>query len=193
MKDAPERTCANHPVLWIVSLDAQTEAKYNVLHGVLSSSNSYDKGSFKKAQETVNMLETYFPGDVYPQMLRVNENEDELEQFYRYWHDKESPSKGKLIIQKYDSFCGTLPDEKPADLSPLDRNPCWHIKRDMTILADGSVPFCKEYLLDGSAGNVFNEGIETVWAKFKTIAAQHIDKKYTDKCRNCDEYYTFNF
>ena len=192
VKEFPLRTNGQSAVTWIISLDASSEEKYNALHGVVSGT-SLEKSNYKKALEAITILETYFPGDVYPQLLRVNENEDELETFYRYWHDKNSPSKGKLIIQKYDSFCGKLSDEKPADLSPLERNTCWHLKRDMTILVDGSVPFCREWLLDGNAGNVFNEGIDTVWARFKAPAAQQIEKKFSDKCKACDEYYTFNF
>jgi spiro-SPASM protein len=192
VKEAPVRTCSQPAVTWIISIDAVDEQKYNVLHSG-SAGGSFEKSSFKKAIEAVSLLETYFPGDVYPQFLRVNENEDQLEQFYRFWHDKESPSKGKLIIQKYDSFCKKLSDEKPADLAPLDRIPCWHIKRDMTILIDGSVPYCREQLFDGIVGNAFSEGIESVWASFKTVAAQHLNKTYNDKCRICDEYYTFNF
>ena len=191
VKNAKPRATGSSPVTWILSLDATEEQKYNALHGTTSS--GLEKTPFAKAQDAVVTLESYFPGDVYPQFLRVNENEDSLEKFYRFWHNKESPSKGMLIIQKYDSFCGLLPDEKPADLSPLERNPCWHLKRDMTVLADGSVPFCREALLDGSAGNVFTDGIETVWARFKPLVAQQIEKNYNGRCGTCDEYYTFNF
>ena len=112
------------------------------------------------AVASVGILAKCFPGSVYPQFTRMNENEPELESFYRYWHDKNSPSSGNLIIQKYDDCCKTLPSRKPADLAPLERFPCWHIKRDMTILSDGSVPLCRQYLLDSSIGNVFDEGIE---------------------------------
>ena len=120
-------------------------------------------------------------------------NEDELETFYRFWHGSESPSGGKVIIQKYDSFCGLLSDEKPADLSPLKRNPCWHIKRDMNVLADGSVPMCRECIYSNIVGNVFSEGIESVWKKTRDFVRNHIECKFDEKCGACDEYYTYNF
>ena len=189
---ASEPRRGGQPALtWIVSLDANDEAKFNALHG--TTGNPMDKSQYLKACDAVRTLEQYFPGDVYPQFLRVNENEDQLESFYRYWHDKGSPSMGKLIIQKYDSFCGMMSDEKPADLSPLERNPCWHLKRDMTVLVDGGVPFCRESLLDATAGNVFTDGVEKIWAKFKPLVAQQIAKNYNGQCKACDEYYTFNF
>ena len=120
-------------------------------------------------------------------------NENELEPFYRYYRDKSSPSGGKLIIQKYDHFCKMLPDEKSADLSPLLRNPCWHIKRDMTVLNDGSVPFCRECLDQVIMGNVFRDGIKAVWEKMAPAAEKEMSGIHEKRCEDCDEYYTFNF
>lgn len=171
-------------IIWIVSIDAVSEAMYSSL---------VEYGSFEKAVSSVGILAKCFPGSVYPQFTRMNENEPELESFYRYWHDKNSPSSGNLIIQKYDDCCKTLPSRKPADLAPLERFPCWHIKRDMTILSDGSVPLCRQYLLDSSIGNVFDEGIEKIWEKTLATVNEHIAGDYSEKCRKCDDYYTFNF
>ena len=168
---------------WIISLDAFTPATYQKIHGC---------DCFAKATETVSVLQQYFPLDVYPQFTRMNINEEELESFYRFWHDLASPSKGKLIIQKYDTVCGLLSDERPADLSPLERVPCWHIKRDMTILTNGDVPICRE-TFNSPIGNVFKESLEEVWNKNSSLLQDHIKNIYNEKCGNCDEYYTFNF
>jgi spiro-SPASM protein len=180
VKDAVDKK-----VLWIVSLDAATEKTYAAMRG--------SAGTLEKAAASVPLLETYFPGSVYPQFVRTNTNESELEQFYRYWKDEKSPSGGELIIQKYDSFGGLLPDCRPADLSPVERNPCWHIRRDMTILADGSVPLCREYMFTTIIGNVFEESLESVWEKITPYVSKDMKGTYDEKCRKCDEYYTFNF
>lgn len=171
-------------VMWIVNVDAVSEQKYAEIH---------KREGLRSAQEAVKILENFFPGCVYPQMLRMNTNEDELESFYRFYHDKESPSHGNLIIQKYDHYCGLLSEEKPADLSPIKRCPCWHLKRDMFILPDGSVPLCREYILDNVTGNVFADGIENIWKKTVSLVNEHIQGNYSEKCGACDEYYTFNF
>lgn len=177
-------------ITWVVSLDAVDAKKYAELHGT-------SEAAFEKAIASVTILEKDFPHRVYPQFVRTKQNENSLEQFYRFWKEKTNPSAGELIIQKYDRFCGLLPDAKSADLSPLVRNPCWHIRRDMTILADGSVPLCRDCIsssgIDDIKGNVFNETLEAVWDRFRSSVEDHINSKYSKKCQDCDEYYTFNF
>lgn len=179
-----KRTNGQPGIIWIVSIDAFSSAMYEKI---------VSGGSFEKAVESISVLGEYFPDSVYPQFTRMNENEEELESFYRYWHEKNSPSKGKLIIQKYDDCCGLLPKKKPADLSPLERNVCWHLRRDMTVLVDGSVPLCRQYLLSQSVGNVFEIGLEKIWQETYKVVEEHITENYSEKCRMCDEYYTFNF
>ena len=211
VRNVPKRLDGRDPVTWIVSVDAFTPEKYGVIHprfatdgkgSPLIESNS----AFAKAVNAVSILENSFGDCVYPQMLRMNANEDELESFYRFWHDSSSPSKGRLIIQKYDHFCGLLPDERPADLSPLKRNPCWHLKRDMVVLWNGDVPLCREWILDRSVGNVFEMSIRDVWDKMESPSQRDIDccnclcsnpslpeSSFDEKCGACDEYYTSNF
>ena len=172
-------------IYWIVLLDSVNKEMYSKINGI-------DEVCYTKAVNSIQMLEKYFPSNVYPQFTRTLENESQLEEFYRFWSNKDSPSKGELIIQKYDSFCGRLPALKSADLSPLERNPCWHLRRDMVILSDGSVPICKDRI-DLIVGNVFNENIETVWSKFRNYLEEHININYCAECKVCDEYYTFNF
>jgi len=174
-------------IMVAVTLDSVTAKTYTTLH------KDAEEQWFQSAINAVSNLQKVIPGCVYPQFVRMNENEAELESFYRYWNEKSNPSGGNLIIQKYDDFAGLLPQCKPADLSPLDRNPCWHTRRDMTILSNGDVPSCRQYVLSGIVGNVFAEDLETVWHKTDEILNQHINKKYNEKCEKCDEHYTFNF
>ncbi len=192
VKDSPDRTGNWPAVMWIVSIDAVTDEMYGKIH-TNAFTNANGIRSFESAKSALVTLERYFPGDVYPQFVRMKDNESELEPFYRFYHDPEAGTEGRLIIQKYDSFCGLLPDLKSADLTPLERFPCWHCKRDMTVLPDGSVPPCREYLLESSCGNVFEEGVDAVWKKMAGIAESQIQGQYPDKCGSCDEYYTFNF
>ncbi len=166
---------------WIVSLDAAGEQTYRRLRGE----------QWEEVQAAVAMMRELFgDGKVHVQAVRMKENEEELEQFYRRWKNEGIP----LIIQKYDHFCGFLPDRKVTDLSPLTRFPCRHLKRDLAVLMDGSVRMCREDLKGGyPVGNIFEEGIQAVWEKMAPYYHRHIKEEFPSLCENCDEYYTFNF
>lgn len=174
-------------LMFAVSFDSFTAKTYSELH------QGATEQDFNKAIQAVANLQQIIPGAVYPQFVRMNENEAELEGFYRFWNEKTNPSGGNMIIQKYESFAGLLPDKKPADLSPLDRNPCWHLRRDMNILTNGDVTFCRCSVLSEVIGNVFENSLEEIWHKTDEALKEHINKKYNNKCGKCDECYTYNF
>ncbi|HOV39774.1 MAG TPA: SPASM domain-containing protein, partial [Spirochaetales bacterium] len=74
------------------------------------------------------------------------------------------------------------------------RFPCWHLKRDLYVLLDGSVPLCREDIKKTFiGGNLFQEGIETIWKRMDAVYREHIEGKYRPLCEKCDEYYTYNF
>ena len=176
----------NAKIMWLVTLDAFSEEIYSKIH-------KGEPENFENSKAAVALLEKYFPGDVFPQFTRMNENEIEFEPFYRFWSNKESPSKGQIAIQKYDNCFGSLPDRKPADLAPLERQVCWHLRRDMTILVNGNVPYARGKLKSDILGNVLNENIEEIWKKTDSEVKKQINHDYSGKCEKCDEYYTFNF
>jgi len=133
---------------------------------------------------------TLFPGDAYVQAVRIKDGEDDLERFYRAWKTR-TPN---VIVQKHDDFCGCLPVLKATDLSPVKRFPCRHLMRDLSILIDGAVPFCREDARGGESwGNAFEESLEAIWARGAARYAEHCAGRYPDLCENCDEYYTYNF
>ncbi|MBQ0002536.1 MAG: spiro-SPASM protein [Treponema sp.] len=171
-------------LIWIVSLDAMKGETYEKLHPGLK---------YENAVESVKYLNSLFDGAVYAQYLRLNENEDELESFFRTFKEKTSISGGNFIIQKYDNFCKKLEDHKSADLSPVERFPCWHLRRDFNILSNGDVPLCKNKSFDSPLGNVFTDSIESIWNKFDSELKKHIEKNYCNGCEVCDEFYTYNF
>jgi len=167
-------------IAWIVELDARDRELYYRLRGE----------GYEEAYRTAEFLASAAPESTYLQAVRMKENEEDLEQFYRFWKEKSE----HVIIQKYDFFCGLLPQKKVTDLSPLKRFPCWHIKRDLYILLDGTVPMCGEDL--GPAlvlGNVFRDPLEKIWKGGDKIYASHVSGEYPSICAECDEYYTFNF
>jgi hypothetical protein len=49
-----------------------------------------------------------------------------------------------IILQKQNVYLGRVEDRRYSDLSPVERIPCWHLQRDLFILSDGTVGFCKQ-------------------------------------------------
>jgi spiro-SPASM protein len=165
---------------WIVSLDAAEGQRYREIRGA----------GFAEAAECAKTLTRLFPADAYVQALRVKGAEDDIEKFYRSWKD----AGANVIIQKYDDFCGALPKLQAADLSPVRRQPCWHLMRDMSVLIDGSVPVCRENFAGGETlGNVFSEDLSTIWDRGAPLYREQCGDQYRGPCAECDEYYTFNF
>ncbi len=186
---ASVRNAGEEPrINWIVSLDAAGSALYGSVHGV--SDPAVADSNLRTAMDLVFSLETLFPGAVWPQMLRLRESEQEVETFYRFWKEK----LGRVIIQKHDHFCGSITDRRVADLSPLVRHPCWHIKRDMCIMLDGTVPQCREDLHAlRPLGNAFEEALPEIWKAGAEVYRQHRNRIYEGLCGACDEFYTYNF
>ena len=160
-------------------------------------------GGENEAITFVKNLVSFFPKEegmdnsVYVEAVRISGEEDTIEKFYRTWKAYSTDKRGPaVIIQKYDSYCGFLPQKQAVDLSPVQRRPCWHLMRDFPVLIDGTVPLCREDLQEKSAvlGNVFHDDLENIWKRGEGAYLSHCRKDYNpDSCKVCDEYYTFNF
>ena len=175
------------PIYWIVDIDAAGSKTYGAVHQL---PDEEAERCLKQAVTFADQLAKVFPKAVWVQMTRMNENEAELEPFYRLWEKREA----KPLIQKYDHLCGALPDRRPADISPLKRHPCWHLKRDMSICTDGTVLLCKEDVNRSVVlGNAFTMPLETIWEQGRRFYCNQIRSCYKGVCEHCDEYYTYNF
>jgi len=165
---------------WIIDLDALDRELYQGLRG----------SGRDEAYKFASMMVGKSPDNVWLQAVRMKGNEADMEQFYKYWKERTN----NVIIQKYDWCCGRLDQKKVTDLSPVKRLPCWHLKREMIILLDGTVPLCRDDLDRTMVlGNIFSDDMETVWQNGKQYYRQHLIEEYPDLCRNCDEYYTYNY
>ncbi len=129
---------------------------------------------------------------IYIQFTRTKLNEEELMKFYEHWGE----FKDRIIIKKLDTFCGLLDNHRVVDLSPIKRFFCYHLKNDMVILYNGDVPLCREDL-NGShiMGNILKDGIKSCWENGKEYFISHFNNSFLpDKlCKNCDEWWIFNF
>lgn len=171
---------ARGKLTWIVELDAWEPEAYEKIRGE----------GFEKALAGAEELQRLFPGQVYVQLTRTVETESQLEGFYKGWKGRGFP----VIIQKYDSLAGRLPDLKVNDISPLKRRACWHLKRDFCVLSDGRLTLCRtDWKGEYSPGNVFVEDLDGLWEKGRGTYLAHLDENYGSLCGKCDEFYTYNF
>jgi spiro-SPASM protein len=178
------------PLSWIVSLDSADPQRYREIRGP----------GFPEATDCAKRLFELFPADTYVQAIRVAGAEDDTEKFYRSWKEAAPRGISNIIIQKYDDFCGVLPKRQASDLSPVERQPCWHLMRDMPVLVDGSVPVCREVLFGPNPeiagfrlGNVHSGSLEEIWSRGQSLYREHCLGNYAGPCAECDEYYTYNF
>ncbi|MDA3851553.1 MAG: spiro-SPASM protein [Spirochaetaceae bacterium] len=165
---------------WIISMDAQDPDLYKKLRG---------EGQ-QEVLGFMDFLENQLGDNLYCQVVRSTDNEEDLEGLYQWMKQR----KSKLLVQKYDHFSSALPHKKITDLSPVKRQPCWHNKRDLLIMADGRVPQCREDIkIEHCLGNLFQEDLSTIWKRGEDLYKKQINKEYPGICGDCDEYYCYNF
>lgn len=166
----------------IVHLDASNEERYRAIRGTAEE--------YRRVMTFIQTLRERRPGVVYVQATRMVDNEEDLAAFYKSWSDVPGVTP---LIEKYNSYAGRLPDRRPADLTPLDRNACVHLERDMVILADGTVPMCHQDLdRESVRGNILTDDIDSIWLRGGQDYERHCAGRYSQLCAGCDEYYTFN-
>ncbi|MFW6355757.1 MAG: spiro-SPASM protein [Spirochaetota bacterium] len=164
----------------IVGMDSNDRSVYESVRG----------DGFEEAQRFAREAVARMGSRAYVQAVRSELTEPALEAFYREWKQQTE----RIIVEKYDHFCGALPERKIGDISPLDRFPCWHLERDLYVLVDGTVPLCREDIgAKENLGNVFTDGIDAVWEAGRSRFGEHVNGKFGGICETCDEYYTFNF
>lgn len=178
------RTNGHEAIYFVVCLDAFTEDMYKKIHG--------QDFSLEEATKSYLLLKKYFGKQCYPQFVRMTDNEEELEKFFRFWKSQDN-GQGNIIVQKYDNYCGKLPQKKVADLRPILRNPCWQLRREMHILIDGRVPQCKESVDSNILGNAFTDELSEIFESSSGCLKMQLNNIYEGICKDCDEYYTFNF
>ncbi len=171
----------NDRLIVIIALDSPNQELYQKLRGT---------DEFNTVENHCSYLLEKKNRQSYIQILRLKENNDLLDVYYKRWN----AFKEQIILQKYNSYKNQLQDRKGADLSPLRRFSCWHLKRDMVILVDGTVPFCKQDVNgDQAFGNVFSEGVGTIWEKITPVYVQDHQGNIDSFCQHCDEWFSYNF
>ncbi|MCE9599737.1 MAG: spiro-SPASM protein [Spirochaetia bacterium] len=169
----------------IVRLSTLKKDRYSFLYGA---------DLFERVLKNVQHLESMQrPFSVYVEMLKIKEVEEELTPFY----DRFEKSTIGVILNKYNSYAGQLPERRVSDLTPLHRDFCWHLARDIYITPEGKVPLCKQDP-SGTTGPTQDFAKASLAEIWKKTAAHHRASVRGDHaaipmpCLSCDEWYTFN-
>lgn len=187
IKNRTTRKTSEPNLYWITCIDATSGKTYAKVHNVTEENG---EALLKKAYETAEYAYAILKDSSYVQIVRMNENEEELEGFYRSWKERGH----SVIIQKYDHFCSCLPERRVADLSPLKRMPCRHLNRELCILSNGDVIFCHEDIkCTKIMGNVLTMNLDDIWQRFDSPCLEQSALNFGGLCELCDEYYTYNF
>ncbi|MDA3900125.1 MAG: spiro-SPASM protein [Spirochaetes bacterium] len=166
----------------IVECNGHSKETYTAIHGT---------DNFSVVEQNIVALQDILKDRLYIQIMKINETEPFLDSFYDFWETKNV----QIILQKQNTYCGALEDRRYYDLTPLKRIPCWHLQRDLVILSNGDVPFCKQ---DPSAKfsslSVRNMPIQEIWDERKPMFLENYANKFPSKpdCKTCDEWFTFN-
>lgn len=166
----------------IVNLTTLNESTYKSLYGA---------NHLETIKHRLLKLKEILPSQsLNVQMIKMLDVESEIDSYFTFF-EKQGIN---VILQKYNSFAGKLPEKRVSDLTPIHRDFCWHLTRDLYIKVDGSVSICKQeqnYLL----GNIYTDDIIKIWHE----GLVHFQNSFSGKhdlipapCLNCDEWYTFN-
>jgi spiro-SPASM protein len=159
-----------------------------------SYKNLYGENKLELVKENLKRLSEIIPkSQISVQILKIQETEEETEKYFNHFEKEGFP----IVFQKYNRYITLMPEKRVSDLTPLIREFCWHLGRDLYIEADGTIKLCKQGILNVSPvlGNIRNEDLISIWERGltyfeKTLKGEH--QNIPMPCLQCDEWYTFN-
>lgn len=173
-------------IITIVSMNGLDKESYQQIH----NSDHFD--TVYSNLQNLKKLYDENSQNLFLEILKINETESYLDKFYDFWEME----KISIILQKQNTFIGELEDRTYSDLSPLIRTSCWHLQRDLVVLGDGSVSFCKQdYNGENKVGVLSENSVSEIWELKKKFFLDDYKLNYckNPNCEKCDEWYTFNF
>ncbi|TGK82054.1 spiro-SPASM protein [Leptospira noumeaensis] len=180
----------------IGTLDPSLKEKICIIANVTSLKpdvykSLYGKSELEKVLSTIDKLSQILPNkSLHVQMIKMKEVEEEIDPYFTHFEKKGI----NIILQKYNTFANKLPERRVSDLTPIHRDFCWHLVRDLSLSVDGTISICKQTQTE-IVGNLYKESLTDIWRKgldfFKhSFNGEH--GKIPAPCLHCDEWYTFN-
>lgn len=178
-------------IITIININGFDPESYTSIHGL---------DYYTQVHENVINLTNIKNNQLYLQIMKINETRkpikgndyrEYIDAYYDYWEKYNVP----IILQKQNTFLGIITDRRYSDLTPLDRCSCWHLQRDINILANGDLIFCKQDINGiNKIGNIQESSIMHLWNKRKDFFIKDYTAPFIQKpdCQSCDEWHTFN-
>lgn len=164
----------------IIHLDAVDENIYNKI---------YENGDIKTILSNIDYYLIREPKNAYLQITKQKSNFDYLASYYKYFEKY----KAEIIMQKYYTYRGIIEDNRVGDMSPLIKTGCWHLARDLFIDSYGDIYICRfDINKEKKISSIYEDDLENIWKLFEDYYANNVFDKL-DFCKNCDEWYLYNF
>ena len=164
----------------IIHLDAVEQNVFNTI---------YKEDHLKTILSNIDYYFIREPKNTYLQITKQKDNFDYLASYYKYF-DK---YKIEIIMQKYYTYRGIVENKKIGDMTPLINVGCWHLARDLFIDAYGDIYICRfDINKEKCIASIYKETLENIWKELENYYIENALKKL-DFCKNCDEWYLFNF
>jgi spiro-SPASM protein len=167
----------------IVNLTTLNESKYKDIY----KNNTNIKTILDKISVISSILDR---SNIHVQMIKMKEIEEEIENYFTHFEN----AGINVILQKYNTYAGLMPEKRVSDLTPIKREFCWHLNRDLYINSDATVSICRQDL-NNHVGDLKTDSFFSIWEKgmrsfSESLKGNH--DKTNAPCLNCDEWYTFN-
>ena len=175
--------CLSQELTDLVLSRPNTELIFDVSFIVESLFKQHKNISYSLEQITHFIKSLENKGHVWVRLTRCLETEEGIKDFLIEWKDL------PVLITKADSF-GL--DNKVVDLAPIKRHPCFALRRELTILNDGSILLCRQS--DEIVGSLLQDSLVSIWRKNQLFFDKHSKQEYNicKTCMSCDDWWVWN-
>lgn len=178
------RLLMSPPTHLSISLDGATKETYEKVR---------IRGNFERVMknlETLLELRRLNPHStmkVSLQIIRMDETEEEIEQFKSEWKDRVD----EISIPNVHNWGGVFKESGALGEQNLNRFPCRELWRTMMVFCDGSTSICCAVFDDNmNMGNIAQKSLKEIWkgSDYQKLRELHLSGRYDeiDICKDCN-------
>lgn len=127
---------------------------------------------------------------IIPHLVKTRETISAMEPFYDRWLER----AGGAVIVGYNDYAGQIENLAVMDMSGPQRRPCSRLGRQMSILADGTIPLCsQDYEPRTILGDLTRQSVGEIWRGDRMTqlrrAHENGDFNHYPLCQQCKEWH----